>query len=95
MQGGGCLLCDGNSNYAGYGPEELLVKGDFHTASAWVAPRAFEWDGPDTAANGTGNLTAIAGQHLSAARADSKRHGPLLLSGERPVSLFARYDGSV
>lgn len=60
---GGCLLFDGNSNYVAYEPEELLVQGEALTVSVWVAPRAFEWDDPNAAANGTENLTAIAGQY--------------------------------
>lgn len=60
---GGCLLFDGNSNYIGYEPEELLVQGEALTVSVWVAPRAFEWDDPNAAANGTENLTAIVGQY--------------------------------
>lgn len=60
---GGCLLFDGNSNYVSYDPETLLVQGEALTVSVWVAPRAFEWDDPNAAANGTENLTAIVGQY--------------------------------
>ena len=60
---GGCLLFDGNSNYVSYAPETLLVQGEALTLSVWVAPRAFEWDDPNAAANGTENLTAIVGQY--------------------------------
>lgn len=60
---GGCLLFDGCSNYIAYEPEELLVQGEALTVSVWVAPRAFEWDDPNAAANGTEHLTAIAGQY--------------------------------
>ena len=60
---GGCLLFDGNSNYIGYAPEELLVQGEALTISVWVAPRAFEWDDPNGADNGTEHLTAIVGQY--------------------------------
>lgn len=60
---GGCLLFDGNSNYISYEPEQLLVQGESLTISVWVAPRAFEWDDPNAAANGTENLTAIVGQY--------------------------------
>ena len=60
---GGCLLFDGNSNYVSYDPEKLLVEGEALTVSVWVAPRAFEWDDPNAAANGTENLTAIVGQY--------------------------------
>jgi len=60
---GGCLLFDGNSNYVSYEPETLLVEGEALTVSVWAAPRAFEWDDPNAAANGTENLTAIVGQY--------------------------------
>ena len=60
---GGCLLFDGCSNYIGYEPEELLIQGETLTVSVWAAPRAFEWDDPNAAANGTEHLTAIAGQY--------------------------------
>ena len=60
---GASLLFDGNSNYISYSPEELLVQGEAFTVSVWVAPRAFEWDGPDNEANGTEHLTAIVGQY--------------------------------
>ena len=60
---GGCLLFDGCSNYIEYEPEELLVQGEALAISVWAAPRAFEWDDPNAAANGTEHLTAIAGQY--------------------------------
>lgn len=60
---GGCLLFDGCSNYIGYEPEELLVQGEALSISLWAAPRAFEWDDPNAAANGTENLTALVGQY--------------------------------
>ena len=60
---GGCLLFDGNSNYVSYAPGTLLIQGEALTVSVWVAPRAFEWDDPNAAANGTENLTAIVGQY--------------------------------
>lgn len=60
---GGCLLFDGNSNYVSYDPEVILVQGEALTVSVWAAPRAFEWDDPNAAANGTENLTAIVGQY--------------------------------
>lgn len=50
---GGCLLFDGCSNYIGYEREELLIQGEALTISVWAAPRAFEWDDPNAAANGT------------------------------------------
>ena len=74
---GGCLLFDGNSNYIGYAPEQLLVEGEALTVSVWVAPRAFEWDDPNAAANGTENLTAIVGQY------DKEKKQGFLLGYER------------
>lgn len=56
-------MFDGCSNYIGYEPEELLVQGEALAVSVWVAPRAFEWDDPNAAANGTEHLTAIAEQY--------------------------------
>lgn len=46
---GGCLLFDGCSNAVSIKPEVLSVEGDAFTISAWVAPRAFEWDDPNAA----------------------------------------------
>ena len=40
-----------------------MVQGEALTISVWAAPRAFEWDDPNAAANGTEHLTAIAGQY--------------------------------
>ena len=40
-----------------------MVQGEALTISVWTAPRAFEWDDPNAAANGTEHLTAIAGQY--------------------------------
>ena len=37
---GGCLLFDGCSNYIGYEPEELMVRGEALTISVWAALRA-------------------------------------------------------
>jgi len=74
---GGCLLFDGNSNYISYEPEELLVQGDALTVSVWVAPRAFEWDDPNAAANGTEHLTAIVGQY------DKEKNQGFILGYER------------
>ena len=60
---GGCLLFDGCSNAVSIKPEVLCVEGDAFTISAWVAPRAFEWDDPNAADRGEESLTAIAGQY--------------------------------
>lgn len=59
---GGCLLFDGCTTYVEYPNDALRVSGGSLTVSAWVAPRAFDWDDPNGAANGTDTLTAIADQ---------------------------------
>lgn len=59
----GALLFDGSSTWLEYGPEELCVSGDAFSISVWVAPRAFEWDDPNAADNGTAHLTAIVSQY--------------------------------
>lgn len=59
---GGCLLFDGCTTYVEYPNNALRVSGDALTVSAWVAPRAFNWNGPDDAANKTDRLTAIVDQ---------------------------------
>lgn len=59
---GGCLLFDGCTTYMEYPNNALKVSGDSLTVSAWIAPRAFDWDDPNGAANGTDTLTAIVDQ---------------------------------
>lgn len=65
---GGCLLFDGSSNYIGFEPEAICVQGEALTISVWVAPRAFEWDDPNAANQGTASITAIAGQYDRSAK---------------------------
>ncbi len=60
---GGSLLFDGASTCIAYDPEEICIEGSRLTISVWVAPRAFEWDDPNAAANGNAHLTAIVGQY--------------------------------
>ena len=98
---GGCLLFDGNSNYVSYEPEELLVQGEALTVSVWAAPRAFEWDDPNAAANGTEHLTAIAGQYNKDKKQGFllgyERYGRLCFqvgTGERWLTLWAE-DGNL
>lgn len=79
---GACLLFDGNSNYISYAPEEILVQGGALTISVWVAPRAFEWDGPDNEANGSEHLTAIVGQY------DKDKKQGFILGYQRYGKLF-------
>ncbi len=59
---GGCILFDGYSNYIRYNYDDIKVRGTGFTISAYVAPRAFEYDSPDAVSNGTEKLTAIASQ---------------------------------
>ncbi len=59
----GSLLFDGASTYISYKAEEIAVAGPEFSVSIWAAPRAFEWDDPEAAANGRANLTAIVGQY--------------------------------
>ncbi len=59
---GGCLLFDGCTTYVEYPNSALRVSGSTLTVSAWIAPRAFDWDDPNGAANGTDTLTAIVDQ---------------------------------
>lgn len=59
---GGCLLFDGYSNYIKYEYEDIKVRGQKFTVSAYVAPRAFEWDDPTAKESGNDKLTAIAAQ---------------------------------
>jgi sucrose-6-phosphate hydrolase SacC (GH32 family) len=60
---GGSLLFDGCSTYIAYNASEICVGGDAFSVSVWVAPRAFEWDDPNAADNGTEQLTGIVGQY--------------------------------
>ncbi|MDE6053307.1 MAG: hypothetical protein K2G55_06020, partial [Lachnospiraceae bacterium] len=60
---GGSLLFDGCSTYIDYSADDLCIAGDSFSVSVWVAPRAFEWDDPNAAENGTEHLTAIVSQY--------------------------------
>lgn len=60
---GGSLLFDGYSNRIYYPNEDLQVSGSALTVQAWVAPRMFEWDAPEAAANGEEHLTAVVSQY--------------------------------
>lgn len=70
---GGSLLFDGCSTYIDYSADEICVGGDAVSVSVWVAPRAFEWDDPNAAENGTEHLTAIVSQYDK-----NKKQGMLL-----------------
>lgn len=60
---GGSLLFDGCSTYIEYSPEEICIEGNTFSVSVLVAPRAFEWDDPNAAENGTERLTGIISQY--------------------------------
>ena len=60
---GGSLLFDGCSTSVSYPKDAIMLSGKALTISAWVAPRAFEWDDPEAAARGDAHLTAILGQY--------------------------------
>ena len=60
---GGSLLFDGSSTAVAWDQKDILLSGDALTVSVWVAPRAFEWDDPSAADQGTAHLTAILGQY--------------------------------
>lgn len=60
---GGSLLFDGYSNFIRYSEDEFCYGGQYLSISAWVAPRAFEWDDPNGEKNGTDKLTAIVSQY--------------------------------
>ena len=64
---GGCLLFDGCSTCVSYPKGTLSLGGEALTISAWVAPRAFEWDDPEAAERGEAHLTSILGQYSKAA----------------------------
>lgn len=57
----GCLLFDGNSMYLNYKKGAIETDGDL-SISLWAAPRCFEWDDPNAADNGKGNLTGLVSQ---------------------------------
>ncbi len=62
----GSLLFDGCSTCIAWPASDLCLVGNALTVSAWVAPRAFEWDDPDAAEQGNAHLTAILGQYYKA-----------------------------
>lgn len=70
---GGSLLFDGSSTYIDYPADAVSIGGDAFSASVWVAPRAFEWDDPNAAENGTACLTSIISQYNK-----DKKQGVLL-----------------
>jgi len=64
----GSLLFDGSSTAVVYPEDAVCLQGSALTISAWIAPRAFEWDEPYAAERGEPHLTAVAGQYDRDAR---------------------------
>jgi len=60
---GGSLLFDGCSTYIDYSADTINISEDSFSISVWVAPRAFEWDDPNAAQNGTECLTSIVSKY--------------------------------
>ena len=60
---GGCLLFDGSSTAVVYPKGTLVLGGGALTVSAWIAPRAFEWEEPETVGRDDAPLTGILGQY--------------------------------
>ena len=92
---GGSLLMDGYSNYVRYSEDDIILSGSALTVSAWIAPRMFEWDDPNAAANGTEFLTAVVSQYDEAGNAGVllgyHRHGAWSFQvgiGDRFVKLW-------
>ena len=65
---GGCLLLDGSTTYVGYKRNDITVAGPKLTVQVWIAPRAFEWDDPHAADNGTDAPTGLVSQSDKAAK---------------------------
>ena len=92
---GGSLLFDGYSNYIKYEYEDIKVRGSKFTVSAYIAPRAFEWDDPNAKDSGNDKLTAIVAQSYKSEGQGFifgyQRHGSWSLQvgiGERWVSVW-------
>ena len=61
--GGGSLLFDGSSTAVVYPAGQPALAGSRLTISAWIAPRAFEWDDPYAADRGEAHITAVLSQY--------------------------------
>lgn len=59
----GALLFDGYSTWITYDSSEIAIKGDKFSISAWVAPRAYDWDNIDAVSTDSENLTGIVSQY--------------------------------
>lgn len=58
----GCLLFDGSSTAIGYPKGAVALGGGALTISAWVAPRAFEWEEPGAEGRDDAPLTTLVSQ---------------------------------
>ncbi len=58
----GCLLFDGSSTAVGYPKGAVALGGGALTISAWVAPRAFEWEEPGAEGRDDAPLTTLVSQ---------------------------------
>ncbi len=59
----GALLFDGYSTWITYDSSEIAVGGSQFSISAWVAPRAYDWDDINAVSNDSENLTGIVSQY--------------------------------
>ncbi len=60
---GSALLFDGYSSWITYDADEIAIKGKAFSISAWVAPRAYDWDSVDAVDSDSENLTGIVSQY--------------------------------
>lgn len=60
---GEALLFDGYSTYLSYPSEKLSVSGSSLTVSAWIAPRAYDYDDSSTGVKDATYLTGIVSQY--------------------------------
>ena len=74
---GGCLLFDGSSTAVVYPEGAVALGGSALTVSAWIAPRAFEWERPGTEGRDDAPLTTLVSQH------DREKHRGLLFGFHR------------
>lgn len=95
----GALLFDGYSNFIRYSEDDIVIKGSSFSISAWVAPRAFEWDDPNGLENGNDKLTSIASQFNKSSNEGFilgyQRFGALSFQvgiGDRWISLYNTTD---
>lgn len=60
---GNALLFDGYSTWITYDADDIAIKGSAFSISAWVAPRAYDWDSTDAIETDSENLTGIVSQY--------------------------------